>query len=190
MPPLILTSNVKPLRESHQYHARPHRMAQELWDHRVAGGTLVSPVMWSSCNSSCFESRTSDARLHITGFVTFIDDGETAGAVFVAGIARADIVEVSAVDFFDDFQMARKQSTEERDRPLFKSLGHQRVVSVGEGLPPPAGGCACGLRCPGGRGRARVSRLTTPAPIAQAPPDACTSGLVAGQVLRGLCRRD
>ena len=30
--------------------------------------------MWSSCNSSCFESSTSDARLHITGFVTFIDD--------------------------------------------------------------------------------------------------------------------
>ena len=41
---------------------------------------------------------------------------------------------MAAVDLFDDFQMARQQSAEEADGPLFKSFGHQRVIGVGERL--------------------------------------------------------
>ena len=41
---------------------------------------------------------------------------------------------MAAVDLLDDFKVARKQSAEERDRPLFQGLGHQRVIGIGEGL--------------------------------------------------------
>ena len=55
--------------------------------------------------------------------------GETA---FVAGEARADLVEQAAVDLVDDLQMARQQVLEPGKRPFLQRLGQQRVVRVGE----------------------------------------------------------
>ena len=55
-----------------------------------------------------------------------------AQAVFVAGEAGADVVEVAAVDLVDDLEVARQQRAEERDGPLFQRLGHERVIGVGE----------------------------------------------------------
>ena len=50
-------------------------------------------------------------------FAGFIDQRETAHAIFVAGITPANFVEMATVDLIDDFKMARQQTTKEADGP-------------------------------------------------------------------------
>jgi len=51
----------------------------------------------------------------------------------IAGVVVHHVLEEAVVDLVDDLQVARQHALEQRHRPGFQRLGHQRVVGVGEG---------------------------------------------------------
>ena len=54
------------------------------------------------------------------------------GSSVVPGIPRTHIFEQSAIDFLDDFKLARQNRSEPVQRPFLQRLGQQRMVRVGE----------------------------------------------------------
>ncbi len=61
-----------------------------------------------------------------------LDQARAYHATVVAGEAGPDVIEQAAVDLEDDFQVARQQQLEPRQRPFLERLGQQRVVGVGQ----------------------------------------------------------
>ncbi len=64
----------------------------------------------------------------------FIDKRHARDTCVIAGIPGADLVQETAVDFKNDFQMARQKLSEERHGPFLQRLRQQRVIGVGEGV--------------------------------------------------------
>ena len=74
----------------------------------------------------------------------FVDERHAASLPLVAGKVGADFVKEAAVDFIDDFQMARQEAAEEVQRPFFKRFRKKGVVGVAEGLLRDVPGCVPG----------------------------------------------
>src|SRR5262245_38145454 len=73
-----------------------------------------------------------------------LDETHAAESMLVSGVAASHVVEETAIDLVNNFEMARNQRFEQLDRPLLQSLGQQGVVGVSEsadseipGLVPP-----------------------------------------------------
>ena len=65
----------------------------------------------------------------------FFDQAHAGNAGFVAGIACAHLIEEAAIDFVDDFQLARQEHRSNNSTGHFlERFGQQRVVGVGKGL--------------------------------------------------------
>ena len=62
----------------------------------------------------------------------FFDQADALDPPGVAGIPQADIVEEAAIDFVNDFKMARQEVLEPLHRPFLQRFRHQRVVRVSE----------------------------------------------------------
>ena len=60
----------------------------------------------------------------------FVHDRQALDEPFVPGMPQANGIEEAPVDLVDDFEVAREEAAEQRQRPLLEGLGEQRVVRV------------------------------------------------------------
>ena len=68
------------------------------------------------------------------GLGPFFDERHVAQFVHVARILIRNLTQKSAVDFVNNFHVARQERFHEADRPFFERFGHERMVGIGKGL--------------------------------------------------------